>query len=450
MVGGPSRRSVAVIGGGVSGLAAAEALIDSGRLRVTLFEQKDALGGLCAGVRLGDLECDRFYHVMLPGDGETKAWIRRFGLENDLYYSGAGSGFYGEGRLAPLETIADFLRFPFLSLFEKLRLGCGIAALPLSPNPEGASSRTIEDWLRARFGKRVTEKIWMPLVRSKLGDAAPRTSAAFLRATIGRLQSSRRGPSGRERLAMLRGGVHSLIAAAEKHSQAAGVTIRTECPVLSVAGDRERKVVLKTNDGEQRFDAAVLAVPMPTLPEGLHVRSADGQKVRFPRFEYLGVIVLAAVVRAPLSPFYVINILDAGLPFTGIIEATNALPRGIYGGRALIYAPKYVLADDPANSQTDESVAARFISGLRRVFPGLRAEDVLAVRILRDRWVQPIAAPGPAAVPGVPRTSVSGIYLAGGALRPCDPQNMDASLALGRAAARALIDDFDDEPAGHA
>jgi protoporphyrinogen oxidase len=210
MAGGTSCRSAAVIGGGLAGLAAARTLAEAGFGGVTIFERDDALGGLCGGLNLGGVVIDRFYHVVLPADSETMGWIRVLGLQDDLVWSRAGSGFFGGGRLVPLNTGLDFLRFPFLGPVEKARLGWGILTASRRRKNEICPDETALNWLRARFGGSVTEKIWLPLLRSNFGEAAPRTPAAFMQETIRRLRGARRGPSGRERMAALRGGINGL------------------------------------------------------------------------------------------------------------------------------------------------------------------------------------------------------------------------------------------------
>ena len=127
MSGSGDRASIAVVGGGIAGVSAALALAESGAFRVTLFEKGAELGGLCRPYRDGAAAvCDRYYHVILPSDEATLAFIERMGLGGRLHWTASRSGFFRGGRTAPFSSSLDFARFPFLSPWGKFRLGWGI------------------------------------------------------------------------------------------------------------------------------------------------------------------------------------------------------------------------------------------------------------------------------------------------------------------------------------
>ena len=62
--------------------------------------------------------------------------------------------------------------------------------------------------------------------------------------------------------------------------------------------------------------------------------------------EYLGVVCVLLVLSKKLSPYYVINLLDKDLPFTGIVEVTNVVDSTDFDGRHLVYLPKYFAPSD--------------------------------------------------------------------------------------------------------
>jgi len=429
-----ARPSIAVIGGGVMGLAAAWQLSRAGRFDVTLYERDERLGGHCAGLSLAGTVCDRFYHIVLPGDTATIDWIGDLGLGPDLVWSQAGSGFFGEGRLVPLETSLDFLRFPFLSLAEKGRLGLGILKAGRIKDPEGPAAVPTGVWLNDLFGRRITEKIWNPLMRSKWGDAAPRISASFIWASIRRLRGARRGPAGRERMGALRPGIHALIAAAARRLEESGVRIRAGRRVLSVDRGDAGRLRVRTVSGED-FHAAVLAtLPDPELRAVLPPEAARPG----PPAEYLGILAVVLALKTGLSPYYVINLLDGGLPFTGIIETTNVLPPADFGGRRLVYLPKYLTVDDPLNRRSDDDAAGLFLAGLSKVFPGFSEAAVVDRRVVRALYAQPLQAPG-AALPAPDfRTGIPGLYAANTTMITKSLHNIDADIRLAREAARTI------------
>ena len=52
------------------------------------------------------------------------------------------------------------------------------------------------------------------------------------------------------------------------------------------------------------------------------------------------------LLRTELPDFYVVNITDEGLPFTGIINMSALV--GSFDGASLVYLPRYTTEDDPA------------------------------------------------------------------------------------------------------
>jgi protoporphyrinogen oxidase len=440
------RPSIAVIGGGIMGLAAAAELTRAGRFDITLYEGNERLGGHCAGLSLADTICDRFYHVVLPGDTATIGWIEELGLGSNLVWSRAGSGFFGDGRLVPLETSLDFLRFPFLSPIDKVRLAIGILRAGRIRNPEGPAAVSTEVWLNRLFGPRVTEKIWNPLMRSKWGEASPRISASFIWASIRRLRGARRGPAGRERLGALRPGIHALVEAAERRLGEDGVRVCAGRPVLAVERGEAGRVRVRTASGEAFHEAVLATLPEPALRAILPPGPAGAE----PPTEHLGVLAVVLALKTGLSPYYVINLLDESLPFTGIIETTNVLPAADFGGRRLVYLPKYLTAGDPLNGRSDEEVSDLFLSALSKVFPGLAKADIIDHRVVRAPYAQPLHAPGQGLPAADFRTAFPGLFAVHTTMITRSLHNIDADVRLAREAARTIVGEFSARKPVHA
>ena len=147
---------------------------------------------------------------------------------------------------------------------------------------------------------------------------------------------------------------------------------------------------------------------------------------------------MVLALKTGLSPYYVINLLDGSLPFTGIIETTNVLPPADFGGRHLVYLPKYLTADDPLNGRSDDDAAGLFLAGLTKVFPGFSEAAVVDRRVVRAPYAQPLQAPG-AVFPGPDfRTGIPGLYAANTTMITKSLHNIDADIRLAREAARTV------------
>ena len=226
------KKSLAIVGGGIIGLSAALELKKNDRYQVTIFEKESEIGGLSSYYQWKDMICDKFYHVILPNDKYTLEFVEKLGLKHALGWRKTEAGFYGSGKLVSLSSTLDFIRFPFLSLWQKFRLGLGILYSARIKDPSKLDRIFAQQWLIDVFGRKVYENIWKPLLRSKLGEASERTSAAFIWANINRLYGARKSGSKQERMGYVRGGYHCILSAAKRILSEENVQILTECLML--------------------------------------------------------------------------------------------------------------------------------------------------------------------------------------------------------------------------
>jgi protoporphyrinogen oxidase len=381
----------------MTGIAAALALAKSGRFDVTLFEKHEHLGGLSGWFQRGDVVWDRFYHVILSTDTVMLNFLKELGLERELFWRRTKSGFYGDGRLVSMSSTLDFIRFPFMTLWQKFRLGLGILYSTRIKDPSKLDRIYVRQWLTRVFGRRVYENIWEPLLRSKLGEARERTSAAFIWATINRLYGARSSDNKQEKMGHVHGGYKRILEAAEKKLKEAGVTVLTNHSVENVASDKIptpsfniKNLTLRTPSASFPFDKVLFTVDCPTVLKSIEHLNSSPYWNQLKKVEYLGVICLLLILRRKLSPFYVINLLDRQLPFTGIIEATNIVLPEEVDGKHIVYLPKYLPASDPVNHLTDDEIKGLFLAGLKKVYPDFADWDVLHAEVSRERYVQPL------------------------------------------------------------
>src|SRR6202043_70433 len=102
---------------------------------------------------------------------------------------------------------AALLRFPLLSVTDRIRLGLRIRELSEADSSAAFEHITAVDWIRARASLSEMRVFWMPLLRAKFGNDADRVSMAWLWA---RFRARVGGGSilERERLGSIGGGFH--------------------------------------------------------------------------------------------------------------------------------------------------------------------------------------------------------------------------------------------------
>jgi squalene-associated FAD-dependent desaturase len=170
---------VAVVGGGLAGLAAGCALAESG-FRVSLFERRPYLGGRASSYlhpATGEV-VDNCQHVLLGCCTNLLEFYRRTGIDDQIRWfdrmtflePGGRASVIGPSSLpAPLHTAPSFLGAACLNLTDKLGIAAAMAKLaPLTPYDKG---EPFLDWLR-RHGQtdRAIGRFWRTILVSALNE----------------------------------------------------------------------------------------------------------------------------------------------------------------------------------------------------------------------------------------------------------------------------------------
>ena len=280
------RPHVVVVGGGISGLAAAWQLCrDRHDLQVTVLESSSQLGGK---LRLGELEgitLDEGAESVLATRPEAVRLIRDVGLGDDLVHPAVvAPRLVIEGNLRELPTglvmgvptdLAALARSGVLS-------SQSLARIPLDhvlPPTRIGDDISIGEYVGRRLGPDVVDRLVSPLLMGVYADravnvsmraAAPRLFEACRseRSLLVAAQRARRrttpGDSPTHLFAGISGGIGRLPVALAQRLRAAGVEIRTGATVRDVRrAVRGWDVVGGRTDDERlvHADAVVIAVP---------------------------------------------------------------------------------------------------------------------------------------------------------------------------------------------
>ncbi len=381
-------RGWAVVGGGLLGMTVAHTLAKKNE-QVTLFESAPSCGGLASAWEIGDIVWDRHYHVTLFSDLAVRELLSELGLEADMRWKKTRTAFYHDNVTYPFSDALDFLRFPVLTPFEKLRLGSTILRASRLQDWRTIEDLTVEEWLTRLSGKGVFEKIWRPLLLAKLGEEYQTTSATFLWATIQRMYAARRTGMKEELFGYLRGGYAHMLEKFESSLTSTGVRIRLNAKVRSVENQSPSTVAVRLENGENlEFSRVILTVPSPVAAH-LCPELQDAEKRSLSGIEYLGIICASVLLRTPISKYYITNILDREIPFTGLIDMSALVDSEEFKGHGLLYIPRYLRPDHPDFAKTDDELRAEMLPSLKRMHPSLEDDDILAFKISRVRHVFP-------------------------------------------------------------
>jgi protoporphyrinogen oxidase len=427
---------VGIVGGGTLGLTLALRLAQAGH-RVEVFESDKQPGGLATWLDYGPFVWDQYYHVITARDAEVVGLIEELDLGDQLVWRSTKMGFLHRNRLVSMSNYLEFLTFPALGLWQKLRLGLGILRTVLLRNESRFQGVTAREFLADVFGQAVWERMWRPLVESKFGALADRIPASIMVATIQRVYGTRSRTDGSEQLGYLRGGYRSFFTRLVERIEEAGGVVHLGARVESIRGEAG-SASLYTADGERRFDHVVSTVPNPLFRRlALELDDLEGGTSGEPAF--LGVVCLNLVLRRSLSDFYVTNLIETELPFTGIVEYTAlADSEQDFGGYHLVYLPRYEVPDSEWFDKSDEEILEGGMRGLEAVWPDVR-ERVVASFVNRARRVQAIWLPGTRERVEPLRSRTTPVESITAELVGLDTLNNNAILRLANTQARRLL-----------
>ncbi|MBS1912480.1 MAG: FAD-dependent oxidoreductase [Bacteroidetes bacterium] len=238
----PDIHPVAVIGGGVAGIAAAVGLVSRG-IPPILLESRPYLGGRVRSFvheRTGD-EIDNGQHLLMGCYHGTFRLLETIGTRNLIRLQPTLSVEFrdADGRRSllhapnavpsPLDVLIGMLRLQTLSLRERAALvRIGLALMVRTPRAE----ETVQEYL-VRHGQSTNtqQRIWDPIAIATL-NTPTRDASALLFANVMRLAFLGRGDD--SHLAFPRAGLSRLLEPANAYVAAHGGSIRLGTTVTSI------------------------------------------------------------------------------------------------------------------------------------------------------------------------------------------------------------------------
>ena len=375
-------RSVAIIGGGISGLATAFRLGERGH-HVTLFESEDYLGGLGTTFPYRDNHLERFYHCILPDDQSLVRLIQDVGLAGELLWRDTAMGFMYQRRIYPMNTPMDLLRFGPLSIVDRVRMGwMGLRARMGGVQP-ALDDISAEEWIRGMAGDRAFDILWKPLLEAKIGDGYPALPALWLSSRMSREKSSSQEVKG-----CLKRGYRSLIDGLEAALRAQGAEIRFRTRVERIERDDESMSLVLADGTRPRFDSVVSTTPLihfQAMTAGLGLDPAIASL----KLDYQGVVCAVFLFDRPLSSYYWMPLVDSGATAQGVVEMSNLVPLDRSDGLYVTYLLNYTHRSSPMFQATDDAILEAYRKDLSSLFPDA-SRRIVDQFVFRAPFVEPI------------------------------------------------------------
>jgi protoporphyrinogen oxidase len=380
---------IGIVGGGIAGLAAAYRLQERGR-EVRVFETGDAVGGLAATYETGGDPLETFYHHLSKSEETIVDLAEDLGIGDRIEWRVGENAYYVDGVVHPLDKPWEIAAFPHLSVYDTFRLGMltleidvrgGLPEFDAYGDITDYEDVPIRDFLIDHTTENVYETFWEPLLDAKFGARKEDVSAAWLLGRI-RFRGERDLLRG-EILGYVEGGFGVFLDALVDAVGRENVVTNARVADLGTEGGTVDSMTVETDEGTETraVDGAVVAA-MPNVLEDLAGYECG--------IDFQGTVCSVVSMDEPLTDTYWLNVADEA-PFGALIEHTNFVPPGRYGGEHLLYVPRYV--QDPNEEiwgMDDDAVAETWLDGIETLFPDFDRDAVNWVRTARNPRTAPV------------------------------------------------------------
>lgn len=445
-----SSSSVAIIGGGLAGMAAAVALAGRG-LEVTLLESRPRLGGRASSFvdpATGE-HVDNCQHVSMSCCTNLAHFCNRVGTgalfarEREIVFLSP------EGRVArlragvlpaPLHLAGSFLAANYLSLSERIRVAYGLACLRERKSDKDRPGESFAAWL-LRHGQtiRTINRYWATVLVSALNERLEQMDIGharkvfvdgFLRNRHGYVMEIPTVPLGELY------GTHL-----ERWLEEAGVHVRLTTGVRSVDCDatgRAGRVTLRSGE-PLAADHVVLAVPFDRVAALL----PDALRMRMPALAHLDQMQASPITGVhmwfdrPVCPFR--HVVTVGRLIQWVFDHTalqgRETPEG--GGQ---YLQLVISASYDLLALDKDAIRQAVLAELGEIWPAAREAKLLRSWVVTEHGATFGVRPGVDTLRPPQRTPVPGLFLAGDWTATGWPATMEGAVRSGYLAAEGVLE----------
>jgi squalene-associated FAD-dependent desaturase len=440
------RKRIVVVGGGLAGLSASEALARScgDRFDITLLESKRAAGGRAGSFidPSGGETVDYCQHVAMGCCTNLIGLLDRCGLAGSMQRSSElqflhpqhpPSRFAPSRYLpAPLHLFRTISAMRYLNAEQRLQVRRGLLRLFRSSGA-ALNEQTAGQWLRANMQDAETIRcFWDVIVVSALGEQTDVVAMSAVRKVFVDGFAAARGASDvlvpRLPLAELFG--RRLRAAIEK----LGVKVQTGMTVVNVQASTPHAATVVTADGTHLdADHVIVAVPwhaIAKLISGVDIPGID-QFARIPASPISGIHLWfdREITKRPHA--VMVGTLAQWLFRDPIANRSN---------EPSAYYQVVISSSDEARSHPKEQLVETVLSELRHAFSAANEAKLIRSRIVTDPKSVFSIRPEVDAIRPSSQTHLPWLHLAGDWIATGWPSTMESAVISGRMAAHSVAE----------
>ena len=434
---------IGIIGAGAAGLATAFDLSSNGH-KVVVYESAPFIGGQASTIPVGGGPLERGYHHLFTNDSAIIGLMADLGIGDKLKWYPSRVGTYTSGKVYKTTTPLDLLRLSALPFKDRIKLGLFALRVKRIKDWRSLEDQTADYWLREHLGGMAYEKMWAPLLKGKFGEYYDQIGMPWFWSKIQTRFASRQGIRGREVLGYPDGSFDTVFDRLKSVIESQDGEIHLSTPVVrvEVVDGVAKALIVRPEGGDEarhEFDCVLSTVPSFSFPDLVDL--PDDYLSRLTGVHYLAAVVVILEMSRPLTNIYWMNIADSDVPFLGLIEQTNMLPKEWYGGSNVLYIANYLDRKDELFKMSRDELVDLYLPHLTKFNPEFNRSWIRAIHYNAVSAAQPIIGTNYSKVIPDHRTPVQRLYLANTTQIYPEDRGTNYSIRMGRELAAMIQDD---------
>lgn len=411
---------IVVLGGGPTGLAAAEIL--SRTHEVTVLEREKMLGGLAGSFEHDGSRIPMFYHQVLRPDNVTTEYFERFG--SPINRKKIRMAIAVDSKIYDFTSPIGWMTFDYLSPVGRISFAAFAAYASFLCDPQKIpADESVEDWLKRHTSAEVKNKIFAPLyAENKFGIPLSMISARQLAVRLRAREAM--GDFGYPEL-----GFDFLFDRLAQEIRANGGKIELNTVINAID---VRKKEIHVQGRMISYDALLCTLPPRTL-----VHLATNLPMEYARalskIEYCPAVCVTFGTDDFISPYYWTNFFGE--------RAHTLFQHSILHDH---YATKvnWILRYGGSGADIglpDQTILDAYLGVVRKYHP---KANVRWAKVFRAPNAEPIYHKDYATMMPTGQSPVEGLYLAGIALTYPEIRSTNTAIIAGRKAAQIMEEGF--------
>ncbi|HBB76807.1 MAG: hypothetical protein A2186_01410 [Candidatus Levybacteria bacterium RIFOXYA1_FULL_41_10] len=370
---------IGIIGAGFTGLSAAHNLLKNGH-SVSIFEKDEGPGGLALGYQERDWNwsLEKHYHHWFTNDKAVLNLAKE--INHKVIIKRPKTSVYVKGDIFQLDSPLAVLKFPYLSILERIRMGIVLAFLRYNPIWRPLEKINTKSFLQKTMGRRVYETIWEPQLINKFGGMEENISLAWFWARIRKRTAKLAYPQG--------GFLHFANALVSRIKELGGEFVfKTEVLELKENGG---KVLLKTQGSEYEFDKVIV-----TLPSFFFIKIAPSltgeYKEKLMKLKGLGAVNLVLRLKSSFlkDGTYWLSVCDKKSPIMAVVDHSNFMDVTNYNRDHIVYLGNYLPMNHRYFKMDAKAILKIYDPFLKKINEKYKS-NLIGLEVFKAPFAQPI------------------------------------------------------------